>query len=74
MCGRFQKFELAFDYKRRHLYQEETLAHRLLDRVVLNKVRDLFGGQLRLIVCGGAPLSEELRVFASVCLAPTIQA
>jgi len=36
---------------------------RLLDRLVGRKVRQGFGGQLRVFICGGAPLSPEVAEF-----------
>ena len=41
----------------------ENAADRLLDRVVRAKVRARFGGRLKAIVSGGAPISPELVLF-----------
>mmetsp|Transcript_104337 Transcript_104337/g.156254 ORF Transcript_104337/g.156254 Transcript_104337/m.156254 type:complete len:473 (+) Transcript_104337:282-1700(+) len=35
----------------------------LLDKIVLSKIRDRFGGQLRLAICGGAALATEAAEF-----------
>jgi long-chain acyl-CoA synthetase len=39
------------------------LQHYLADALVLHKVRGLFGGRIRVVVSGGAPLSRELEEF-----------
>ena len=41
----------------------EHVADRILDRVVRDKVRARFGGRLKVIVSGGAPISPELVLF-----------
>jgi long-chain acyl-CoA synthetase len=39
------------------------IQHRLADRLVFHKLRTLFGGRLRWVVCGGAPLPAEIASF-----------
>jgi long-chain acyl-CoA synthetase len=39
------------------------LQHRLFDRIVFSRVRGLLGGRTRFLICGGAPLSEEVALF-----------
>lgn len=39
----------------------------IADRLVLNKVRDAFGGRLRFAVSGGAPLNPEIAQFFHAC-------
>jgi len=39
------------------------LKHKIVDSIVLKKIRSAFGGKLKLIPCGGAPLSGEMTEF-----------
>ncbi len=41
--------------------------HRLADRLVLSKVRDLFGGRLELAVTAAAPIGREVLEFFDAC-------
>jgi long-chain acyl-CoA synthetase len=41
--------------------------HRLADRLVLSKVRGLFGGELRLAASGAAPIAKEILQFFDAC-------
>jgi long-chain acyl-CoA synthetase len=41
--------------------------HRLADRLVLSKVRGLFGGRLELALTGAAPISREVLEFFDAC-------
>ncbi len=41
--------------------------HRLADRLVLSKVRDLFGGRLELAVTAAAPIAAEVLEFFDAC-------
>jgi long-chain acyl-CoA synthetase len=51
----------------------EALADTLLDRLVRRRVRARFGGRLRAIVSGGAPLSPELVLFFQSAGVPVLQ-
>jgi long-chain acyl-CoA synthetase len=44
-----------------------TLEYRLADKLVLSKVRDLFGGRLVLAVTAAAPIAEEVIEFFDAC-------
>ena len=39
------------------------IKHRVLDSIVLKKIRKAFGGRLRFMPCAGAPLSAEITSF-----------
>jgi long-chain acyl-CoA synthetase len=41
--------------------------HAIADRLVLSKVRDLFGGRLELALVGAAPISREILEFFDAC-------
>jgi len=43
------------------------------DFVVFNRIKERTGGRLRLIVCGGAPLSADTHDFVSVVFCPVQQ-
>ena len=36
-------------------------------RFIFSKMRNLLGGRVRLILSGGAPLSEDTQLFMNVC-------
>ncbi len=44
-----------------------SVQHRVADRLVLSKVRDLFGGQLELAVTAAAPIGREVLEFFDSC-------
>ncbi len=43
------------------------LQHRLADRLVLARVRDLFGGRLELALTGAAPIAKDVLEFFDAC-------
>jgi long-chain acyl-CoA synthetase len=50
-------------YEKKHLAFWEPLADRLLDKLVRRKVAERFGGRLKALVSGGAPLNYEVGLF-----------
>ena len=40
----------------------------IMDRIVFKKIRALLGGYMRLMLCGGAPLSKEVHDFMRICI------
>ena len=40
-----------------------SIQHKLADKLVLSKIRDLFGGRVRLCVTGAAPINPEILEF-----------
>ncbi|KAL5971795.1 Long-chain-fatty-acid--CoA ligase 4 [Taenia solium] len=64
-------FHFAYDYKCRRLHT--GFPSFLVNLLIFRKVRALVGGRLRLLVSGGAPLSEESHLFTNVCFAPIMQ-
>ena len=49
------------------------LSLRLLDRIVGQKIRDRFGRRLRLLISGGAPLSEDVAAFFEALGLPVLE-
>ena len=65
-------FNWAIDVGRRYQYQLKdagsagallTLQHKLADKLVLSKVRDVVGGPKNFFSAGGAPLSKDIEEF-----------
>lgn len=50
-------------YENKHLAFWEPLADKLLDKLVRRKVAERFGGRLKALVSGGAPLNYEVGLF-----------
>lgn len=46
---------------------------RLLDRIVGQKIRERFGGRLRVLISGGAPLSPEIGAFFEAIGLPVLE-
>lgn len=59
-------FQYAYSTKRGNLGKGQV-SHWLWDRVIFKPLRDKFGGQLRLIVSGSAPISAEALEFLRCC-------
>ena len=49
------------------------ILHRVLDRIVRKKVRERFGGRLKAMVSGGAPLNFEVGLFFQALGLPVLQ-
>ncbi|XP_074545148.1 long-chain-fatty-acid--CoA ligase 3b [Halichoeres trimaculatus] len=66
--SRFQKtlFVLAYNYKMEQISKGYTTP--LCDRLVFKRVRALLGGNTRVLLSGGAPLSAATQRFMNICL------
>ncbi|XP_059174995.1 long-chain-fatty-acid--CoA ligase 4-like [Physella acuta] len=58
-------FKFAYDYKHKHILQGFDTP--LCNKVVFKGVKDLLGGHVRLMLCGGAPLSGTTQRFMNIC-------
>jgi long-chain acyl-CoA synthetase len=54
---------LAMKYKLHHRSWHYNLRHRIADKLVYGKLRDILGGKLSVVVSGGAALQERLACF-----------
>ncbi|TPX31879.1 hypothetical protein SmJEL517_g04924 [Synchytrium microbalum] len=59
-------FKMALDAKTANLNNHGTLTHSLWDRLVFAKVKNLLGGNVKLITSGSAPISGEVLTFLRV--------
>ncbi|XP_047941409.1 probable CoA ligase CCL6 [Salvia hispanica] len=61
-------FHLAYNYKLRNLEKglKQEEASPLLDKLVFDKIRQGFGGRVRLILSGAAPLPKHIEEFLRV--------
>ncbi|XP_028586895.2 fatty acid CoA ligase Acsl3 [Podarcis muralis] len=58
-------FILAYNYKMEQISKGYTTP--LCDRLIFRKVRMLLGGKIRVLLCGGAPLSAATQRFMNIC-------
>ncbi|MDR0437133.1 MAG: long-chain fatty acid--CoA ligase [Bacteroidales bacterium] len=55
--------DLAMKYKLHHRSWYYNFKHRIADKLVYHKLRDILGGRLEIIISGGAALQERLACF-----------
>ncbi|XP_029964236.1 long-chain-fatty-acid--CoA ligase 3a [Salarias fasciatus] len=65
-CVQRTLFILSYNYKLEQLAKGYSTP--LCDRLVFSKIRSLLGGQTRVLLSGGAPLSAATQRFMNVCL------
>ncbi|NXV90407.1 ACSL3 ligase, partial [Calonectris borealis] len=58
-------FILAYNYKMEQISKGYTTP--LCDSLIFRKVRMLLGGKIRILLCGGAPLSAATQRFMNIC-------
>ncbi|CDW57480.1 long chain fatty acid coenzyme A ligase 4 [Trichuris trichiura] len=58
-------FEFVYEEKRRRL--EEGYSTPFLNRLIFRNIRNVLGERLRLVLCGGAPLSPDTQRFMTIC-------
>lgn len=66
--GPFAKelFRFAVQYK--HFWWKKGFSTPVLNRLLFKKIKDLIGGHVRIMACGGAPLSPDTHDFIRTCL------
>ncbi|PON87982.1 Propionate-CoA ligase [Trema orientale] len=76
--GGLAKTLFAFGYKRRLAAVEGSwfgawgLEKLLWDSIVFKKIRSVLGGNIRFMLCGGAPLSGDSQRFINICMGAPI--
>ncbi|KAJ1663785.1 medium-chain fatty acid-CoA ligase faa2 [Coemansia sp. RSA 1813] len=60
-------FQYAYSTKRSNLSSRGQARHWLWDRIIFKPLRDKFGGKLKLIISGSAPISPETLEFLRCC-------
>jgi long-chain acyl-CoA synthetase len=65
-------FNRAVNGKLRHLQNGCHYNHKLWDRLIFNKIKELIGGKVRLMVTGSAPISAEVINFLKICFCSPI--
>ena len=58
---------MAVDQQSRTTGRLAAVRHRLADRLVLERVRGVFGDRLPVALCSPAPIAREVLVFLDAC-------
>lgn len=53
--------------KERKLKEGKPLGNRFFDALVFDKIKELFGGRVRIVLSGSAPISNEVLSFLKIC-------
>ncbi|XP_071041001.1 long-chain-fatty-acid--CoA ligase 4 isoform X2 [Parasteatoda tepidariorum] len=61
-----QFFQFAMNYKL--FWHKKGFKTPILNRLVFNKIKEMVGGNVRVMACGGAPLSPDTHDFIRMCL------
>jgi len=65
-------FRIAFYFKQRNFTRGQTSP--FWDKLMFDKIANKFGGRLRYMISGGAPLSPKTQMFITLCFkAPVLQ-
>ena len=61
-------FENAVETKKKNLLTKGQFTHAFYDKVVFKKVRELFGGNIRIMLTASAPISGDVLTFFKIAL------
>ncbi|CAB4412387.1 unnamed protein product [Rhizophagus irregularis] len=59
-------FERGYAFKLKHLRKGKLVTNSLWDMLVFNKIKEKFGGQVRVIVTGAGPISQTILDFLRI--------
>ena len=63
-------FWYAYEQKKKAILDRKDLKGYIWDKIVFNKINQLFGGNVISVISASAPLSAELQMFLKICLSP----
>ena len=64
-------FWYAYEQKKKAILDRKDLTKGYIwDKIIFNKINQVFGGNIISVGSGSAPLSADLQMFLKVCLAP----
>ena len=61
-------FEKALETKKENFTNSGKLTHAIYDSLVFKKVKNMFGGNIRWMLCGSAPCNPDVLLFFKVAL------
>ncbi|CAH1104813.1 unnamed protein product [Psylliodes chrysocephalus] len=70
--GNLKKVIFKFAYEYKSAWKKRGYATPLIDKLIFSPITNLVGGNMRLMIAGGAPLSPETHEQISTCLCVTI--
>lgn len=68
--GRGKVVQSFFDFALEYKGSWNHAGHKtpLIDKLIADKAKKLFGGKIKMLICGGAPLSADTQAFIRNCL------
>ena len=63
-------FSFAYNYKKR--WMKCGYDTPILNKILFSKITNLLGGQVNMLLCGGAPLSPDTQEFIKICLCANV--
>ena len=61
-------FNSAVNTKNSNLSTKGEFTHSLYDKIVFKKIRDMFGGNIRVMITASAPISGEVLTFFKIAM------